>query len=592
MTSYTAPLRDMKFQTDELLEFPAHYQSFAAGAEATPEMVDAILNEAAKFSENVLAPLNRSGDEEGCHWENGQVTTPTGFKEAYEQYTENGWSSLSSDPSWGGQGLPVSLGHLVSEMQMTANHAWVMYPGLTLGAIHTLSVHGTEELKQRYLPKLVSGEWSGTMCLTESHSGSDLGLLRTKATANADGSYSITGGKIFISSGQHDLTSNIVHLVLARLPDAPPGIKGISLFVCPRQLVDANGELIGDNNVNCASIEHKMGIHGNSTCVMNFDGAKAWLIGTEHKGMSCMFTFINESRLGVAQQGLAHIEGAYQTSLAYAKDRVQFRSATQQTGKDADPIIVHPDIRRLLLTQKAFAEGGRALNYFLAKQADVSHCGASDEEKNQAEALLALLTPIAKGFLSEVSIECTNHGVQILGGHGFIREWGQEQHCRDTRITAIYEGTTGIQGLDLLGRKVLATKGKALAPFFIMIEKFCAENPDNPLAAQVKLKRDEWEAITRSIGMQAMTNPDEVNAAAVDYLMFAGYVTLAYFWARSAVVAQQKIAAGSSEEAFYKTKISTANFYFQRILPRTLTHVEAIKSGAQNLMEIEVDAFV
>jgi len=592
MTQYSAPLREMKFQTDELLNFPAHYETFPAGQEATPEMVDAILSEAAKFSENVLAPLNRTGDEEGCHWKDGQVTTPAGFKEAYQQFTENGWSSLSSDPTWGGQGLPVSLGHLVTEMQMTANHAWVMYPGLTLGAIHTLSVHGTDELKQRYLPKLVSGEWSGTMCLTESHSGSDLGLLRTKATANADGSYDITGGKIFISSGQHDLTSNIVHLVLARLPDAPPGVKGISLFACPRQLIDGDGNIVGDNNVNCASIEHKMGIHGNSTCVMNFDGAKAWLIGTEHKGMSCMFTFINESRLGVAQQGLAHIEGSYQKALAYAKDRVQFRSVTKKTGNDADPIIVHPDVRRMLLTQKSLSEGGRALNYFLAQQADVSHFAATEEERNLAGALLALLTPIAKGFLSEASLECTNHGVQIFGGHGFIREWGQEQHCRDTRITAIYEGTTGIQGLDLLGRKVLATRGKALEPFFAMIEKFCAENKKNDMAKQVKAKRDEWEKLTRGIGMKAMTNPDEVNAAAVDYLMFGGYVTLAYFWARSAVVAQQKLDEGTNEEAFYKAKISTANFYFQRMLPRTLVHAETIKSGAKNLMEIDAEAFL
>ena len=599
MPEYKAPLRDMKFVADELLDFPAHYANLPVYADvATPDMVDAIVTEGAKFCENVLAPLNRGGDIEGCtRNEDASVTTPTGFKEAYRQYVDNGWASLSSDVEYGGQGLPESLGTIVSEMVGTANWSWGMYPGLSHGAKNTLEAWGTEDQKQTYLTQLISGEWTGTMCLTEPACGSDLGILKTKAEPNADGSYAITGTKIFISAGEHDMAENIVHIVLARLPGAPEGTKGISLFIVPKFVVNEDGTPGDRNAVECGSLEHKMGIHGNATCVMNFDGAKGWLIGPENKGLNCMFTFMNTARIGTALQGVAAAEGSFQGALAYAKDRLAMRSLTgpKAPEKVADPIIVHPDVRKMLLTQKAFAEGGRALVYLTAMNADIVHNGKTEEERKAADEMLGFLTPIAKAFLTETGFEAANHGVQVFGGHGFIAEWGMEQIVRDARISMLYEGTTGIQALDLLGRKVLMTQGASLKQFTKLVHAFCKENAENdemkefiePLA---KLNK-EWGDLTMKIGMSSMQNRDEVGSASVDYLMYSGYVTLAYLWAKMAKVAQTKLAEGTTEEDFYGAKVKTARFYFQRILPRTASHAVTMLAGADSLMDLEEDHF-
>lgn len=594
MPEYKAPLREIKFVMDEVLDMPGAYANLPAFAEiATPDMIDAILGEGAKFCENVIAPLNRVGDIEGCtRHDDGSVTTPTGFKEAYKQFVEGGWPSLAHDEEVGGQGLPESLGTVMSEMVGTANWSWGMYPGLSHGAMNTISSWGTQEQKDTYLTNLVSGEWTGTMCLTEPHCGSDLGILKTKAEPNADGSYAISGTKIFISAGEHDMADNIVHIVLARLPGAPEGTKGISLFIVPKFL--PTGER---NDLICGSIEHKMGIHGNSTCVMNFDGAKGWLIGPENKGLNCMFTFMNTARIGTALQGVTACEGSFQGALAYAKDRIAMRSLTgpKAPEKAADPIIVHPDVRKMLLTQKAFAEGGRALVYMMALQNDIAHKGNSEEEKKAADELLGFLTPIGKAFLTEVGVESTNHGVQVFGGHGFIAEWGMEQLVRDAKISTIYEGTTGIQALDLLGRKVLMTQGQALKNFTKIVHTFCKEQEGNEEMAQfvaplTELNK-EWGDLTMKIGMSAMKNRDEVGSASVDYLMYSGYVTLAYLWATMAKAAQDALAAGTTEEDFYKAKLTTARFYFSRILPRTKGHAATMTAGADTLMDLDEEHF-
>lgn len=599
MPDYKAPLREIKFVMDEVLDMPGHYASIPAYAEvATPDMVDAIINEGAKFCENVLAPLNRVGDTEGCtRHEDGSVTTPTGFKEAYQQFVEGGWPSLAHEEEHGGQGLPESLGIVMSEMVGTANWSWGMYPGLSHGAMNTIDLHGTPEQKHMYLTKLVSGEWTGTMCLTESHCGSDLGILKTKAEPNADGSYAITGSKIFISAGEHDMSGNIVHIVLARLPGAPEGTKGISLFIVPKFLVNEDGSVGERNSLICGSIEHKMGIHGNATCVMNFDGAKGWLIGPENKGLNCMFTFMNTARIGTALQGSTAAEASFQGALAYAKDRLAMRSLTgpKAPEKAADPIIVHPDVRRMLLTQKAFAEGGRALVYLTAQQNDIVKKGEDEEARKAADELLGFLTPIAKAFLTESGLEAANLGMQVFGGHGFIAEWGMEQIVRDTRISTIYEGTTGIQALDLLGRKVLMTQGQSLKNFTKMVHKFCqAEEGNEALAGMVKQLADinkEWGDLTMKVGMTAMKNREEVGAASVDYLMYSGYAVLGYLWARMAKVAQDALDAGTTEEDYYKAKIATAKFYFARILPRTKSHAATMLAGADSLMDLAEEHF-
>ena len=597
MPEYKAPLRDIKFVMTELLNSEQHYASLPGAEDSTPDMVEAIIQEGAKFCEQVLSPLNQSGDREGCTWSEEGVTTPTGFKEAYQQYVEGGWPSMTSPVDFGGQGLPESIGLVMSEMVGSANWAWGMYPGLSHGAVNTVIAHGSDEQRQAYLPKLVSGEWTGTMCLTEPHCGSDLGILRSKAEPNADGSYSITGTKIFISAGEHDMAENIVHIVLARLPDAPQGTKGISLFIVPKFLTDGNGNVGEKNAVTCGSIEHKMGIHGNSTCVMNFDGAKGWLIGPENKGLNCMFTFMNIARLGTAIQGLGAAELSFQGSLAYARERLAMRSLSGIKNPDgpADPIIVHPDVRRMLLTQKAFAEGARAMIYFAAQQGDLVHKAEDAETRNDADELLSFLTPIAKAFLTEVGYESANLGMQVFGGHGFISEWGMEQIVRDTRISLMYEGTTGIQALDLLGRKVLMSQGESLKRFTKIVHMFCKENADNeqlkPLIEPLQKINKEWGELTMKIGMASMKNRDEVGAASVDYLMYSGYAVLAYLWARMAKVALDKLAEGTSEEAFYTSKVQTAHFYFQRLLPRTRAHAEMMVAGADSMMDMPAEHF-
>ncbi|MCP4598321.1 acyl-CoA dehydrogenase C-terminal domain-containing protein [Neptuniibacter sp.] len=593
MPEYKAPLRDMDFVLNEVLNAEQHYQNLPGCEEATPDMVSAIMEEGAKFAERVLSPLNQIGDQQGCQWNDGAVTTPEGFKEAYQQFVEGGWPSLAHEEEWGGQGLPESMGIIINEMVGTANWSWSMYPGLSHGAMNTLDAHGTHEQKETYLTKLVSGEWTGTMCLTEPHCGTDLGMLRTKADPQEDGSYKISGTKIFISAGEHDMADNIVHIVLARLPDAPEGTKGISLFIVPKHLPESIG---ADNGVSCGSLEHKMGIHGNATCVMNFDDSTGYLIGPPNKGLNCMFTFMNTARLGTALQGLAHAEWGFQNSLVYAKDRLQMRALNgpAKPEKPADPIIVHPEVRKMLLTQKAFAEGGRALIYYCAQLVDKVKL-ADGDEKAQADALLAFLTPIAKAFLTEVGFESANHGLQVFGGHGFIAEWGMEQNVRDSRISMLYEGTTQIQALDLLGRKVLMTQGEALKGFTKIMHKFCQAESDNAdlktfIDPLIELNK-EWGDLTMKVGMKAMQNRDEVGAASVDYLMYSGYAVLGYFWACMAKVAQEKLTAGEGDAAFYQAKLTTAKFYFERILPRTRSLVVTMQSGADNLMTMEEEHF-
>ena len=597
MSDYKAPLRDLQFNLFELFDYEAHYQSLSGYEDVSAELVTTILNEFDKFCSNILSPLNAVGDKEGCTWSDGEVATPSGFKEAYRQYVEAGWPALANEPAYGGQGLPESLSIVLGEMRGTANWSWGMYPGLSHGAVNTIELHGTDSQKQRFLTPLVEGTWTGTMCLTEAHCGTDLGLLRTKAEAAADGSYQITGTKIFISSGEHDLTENIVHIVLARLPDAPIGVKGISLFIIPKFNVNDDGSMGERNTVRCGSIEHKMGIHGNATCVMNFDGARGYLLGEPNQGLQAMFTFMNTARIGTALQGIAHMELGYQKSLAYAKDRLQMRSVTGPKNPDgpADPIIVHPDVRRMLLTQKALSEGGRMMVAYTGKLVDVIECTTDEVEKKSAEDMLSFMTPIAKAFLTETGFESANLALQCFGGHGYIKEWGVEQNVRDARIGMLYEGTTGIQALDFIGRKVLGSGGVLLQNFTREIHHFCNENAEvaelqefiEPLQALNK----KWGELTLHIGTKAMENADEAGAASVDYLMFSGYSCLAYFWAKAAFKAQAALAAESSEGEFYEAKLKTARFYYQRILPRTSTCEAAILSGADNVMSLEVEAF-
>ncbi len=599
MTTYKAPLRDMQFVMRDLLNFEEHYQSLPACDEVNQELIDAILNEASKFSEEVIAPLNAVGDEAGCEMlEDGEVRTPPGFKEAYQQYVDGGWPSLDQPSRYGGQDLPMSVGLPIREMNGTANWSWAMYPGLSHGAMETIDEHGSEEQKAIFMEPLVSGRWTGTMCLTEAHCGTDLGLLKSKAEQAADGSYRITGSKVFISSGEHDLAENIVHIVLARVPDSPPGTKGISLFIVPKFVPNDDGSIGERNNVSCGVLERKMGIHGNSTCLLNFDGATGYLIGEENKGLNYMFTFMNFARLGTGLQGLAHSELAFQNSLAYTKDRLQMRSLSgpKNPGGPADPIIVHPDVRRMLLTQKAFAEGGRALIYFASTQGDILMKSDDPDARELADHVLGFLTPIIKAFLTETGFESANLGMQCFGGHGYINEWGVEQNVRDARIGMLYEGTTGIQALDLLGRKVLGTRGEALAPVTGAILDFCKRARNRKelrpyLRTLIRLTK-QWKSLTRKIGFAAMRNRDAVGAASVDYIMFSGYVLLGVAWAASARAAYRRLEQGTTEEAFYRAKIQTAEFYFAKILPRTATLLETMSAGPDTLMAMEEDQFM
>ncbi|PWB33655.1 acyl-CoA dehydrogenase C-terminal domain-containing protein [Pseudomonas moraviensis] len=596
MPEYKAPLRDMRFLIDHVFDFHTSYASLGAH-DASPDMISAILEEGAKFCENVLAPLNRSGDEEGCHFDNGVVTTPTGFKQAFAQYVEGGWHGLAADPAYGGQGLPSSLGLVISEMVGSSNTSWGMYPGLTHGAMSAIHAHGTAEQKDTYLSKLTAGQWTGTMCLTEAHCGTDLGIIKTRAVPRADGSFAITGSKIFISAGEHDLSDNIIHLVLAKLPDAPAGTKGISLFIVPKFLPDAAGEAGERNGVSCGSIEHKMGIKASATCVLNFDAATGYLIGEPNKGLNCMFTMMNHARLGTGMQGLCLGEASFQGAIKYANDRLQMRALTgaKAPDKPADPIIVHPDVRRMLLTMKAFNEGNRALTYFTAQLLDAAHLSSDVQARQEAEDLLAFLTPICKAFMTDTGLEVTNHGMQVFGGHGFIREWGMEQLVRDCRIAPIYEGTNGIQALDLLGRKVLGSQGKLLRGFTKIVHKFCAANADHAqlgsFVAQLNGLNQQWGDLTMKVGMAAMKNPDEVGAASVDYLMYSGYIILGYLWLRMALVAQAQLDAGEGESDFLKGKLATCEFYFKRLLPRTAAHQSAIEAGSDCLMTLPAESF-
>ena len=596
MADFRAPLRDMRFLLYDVFDFEAHFARLLDRERVTRDVLDPILDEAARFAEAELFPINRTGDEEGCHFESGVVTTPKGFKDAYRTYVANGWTGMTGDPAYGGQGLPHSLSLIVEEPMTTANMAWTMYPYLSHSAMNALERHGTPAQKQRFLTLLLSGACTGTMCLTEPQAGSDVGILRTKAVPNADGTYAITGTKIFISAGEHDFVDNILHLVLARVPNAPAGTRGISLFIVPKFIPRDDGSAGDRNGVQCTGIEEKMGIHANATCVLSFEGATGFLVGAENEGMRCMFTMMNAARLGAGMQGVGVSEAAYQASLAYARERLQMRAATgpQNPGGPADPIIVHPDVRRMLLTQKALNEGGRALAYYTGQQADLAEFGPLDQREH-AESLLSFLTPIVKAFVTETGFESVNHAVQIFGGSGFIRETGIEQYVRDSRITMIYEGTTQIQALDLLGRKVMLTQGKALLSFVDELQrvgKQCTV-PLPDVGAALDRIAGEWATLSLATGVRGASDLNELGAASVDYLMYSGYAALAYCWARMALVAARQLNKGEriGTDPYLTGKIATARFYMTRMLPRAEMHKRAIEAGAGVLMQIDAAAF-
>ena len=596
MQVYDAPLRDMRFVLNELFaddgfgDLPVH-------AEFTPDLTDAILEEAAKFCREVLLPINRSGDEEGCTLENGVVRTPAGFIEAYKGFAEGGWTSLASAPEWGGQGVPEAVGKLVEEMICSANLSFGLYPGLTHGAVTAIEGHASETLKAAYLPKMVSGEWSGTMCLTEPHCGTDLGLLRTRAVPQDDGSYKVSGAKIFISAGEHDLTGNIVHLVLARLPDAPAGIKGISLFLVPKFLPNDDGSLGARNGVTCAAIEHKMGLKASATCQMLFDDATGWLVGEPHKGMAAMFTMMNAERLSVGIQGLGVGEAAYQSAVWYAKDRLQGRalSGAKYPDKAADPIIVHPDVRRMLMTMRAYNEGCRALSAWVSRALDAETHSPDPEVRQRAADFVALMTPVVKALFTDLASDSANLAIQCYGGHGYIRESGVEQYARDARITMIYEGTNGVQALDLVGRKLGANMGRLLRSFFHPVSQFIEENNvDGPMKPMVEGLAKAFGALqlsTATIAQRGLKDPEEAGAASADYLRLLGLVAMGYCFARSTKIAGLKLFFGEEDKAFYDAKIKTATYFFERVLPQATACFLAIKAGKRSMMALADDAF-
>lgn len=592
MADYKAPLRDMRFVLNEVFEVSTLWAQLPALADTVDvETVEAILEEAGKVTSKSIAPLSRSGDEQGCSWNDTVVTTPTGFPQAYQTYADGGWVGVGGNPDFGGMGMPKAVSAQVEEMLNSASLAFGLYPMLTSGACVSINTHATEELKAAYLPSMYSGAWSGSMCLTEAHAGTDLGIIRTKAEPQADGAYKISGTKIFITGGEHDLTENIIHLVLAKLPDAPAGPKGISLFLVPKFMVNGDGSLGERNTVTCGSIEHKMGIQASATCVMNFDEAIGYLIGEPNKGLAAMFTMMNYERLGVGIQGLASGERSYQSAIDYARDRLQSRSpgGAQQPEKMADPIIVHPDVRRMLLTMKALNEGGRAFSTYVAMQLDIAKFSEDDTARQRADELVALLTPVAKAFLTDMGLETTIHGQQVFGGHGYIREWGQEQLVRDVRITQIYEGTNGIQALDLVGRKIVGSGGAYYTLFANEIREFIAGSDASlgeftrPLSAAL----DSLDELTNWVLDRSRSNAQEIGAASVEYLHVFGYTAYAYMWAMMAKAAMGK----EANEDFYASKLGTARFYFARLLPRIHSLNASVRAGSESLFLLDASQF-
>jgi len=595
MATYQAPLRDMRFVLHELFDSQELWASLPDLQEQVDfETSDAILDGAAKLAAELIAPINRSGDEEGCHWEASGVTTAKGFKAAYDAYVDGGWTAMSGNPYYGGMGMPKTLSVLCEEMLHSASASFALFPALTAGATLALDAHASDDIKALYLPKLYSGSWSGSMCLTEAHSGTDLGMIRTQAVDNHDGSYTVTGTKIFITGGEHDLTENIIHLVLAKLPDAPAGPSGISLFVVPKFLPNSDGSLGAPNRLSCGSLEHKMGIKASPTCVMNFDGAQGWLVGELNKGLACMFTMMNYERLSIGLQGVGCAEASYQNAAAYACDRMQGRAATGVTAPEhpADPIIVHPDVRRMLLTMRAYTEASRAFSVYTARQLDIAKYTQDLNTKARAEKLVALLTPVCKAFFTDKGFDACVLGQQVLGGHGYIREWGQEQLVRDSRIAQIYEGTNGIQALDLMGRKVVANNGELFEVFVAEIDAFVAENSAGalveftaPLAIEVQQLRDS----TARVIADAQNDANAIGAASVDYLNHFGHVAYAYMWALMVKESMTKLDTAGAD--FYRTKLLLARFYFQRLLPETTSLAAKVATGAATTMEIDADSF-
>jgi acyl-CoA dehydrogenase len=597
MPVYQAPVADTLFVLNDLLGIERH-ANLPGFADASPDIVEAVLGEAGRVAAEVFLPLNQVGDREGCtRHADGSVTTPEGFKAAYATFREGGWGGLSADPEFGGQGLPHTLSAAVNEFMSSANMAFAMYPGLTAGAIAAISIHGTDAQKRQYLPKMIDGIWTGTMNLTESHCGTDLGLLRTKAVPNGDGSYALSGQKIFISAGEHDLSENIIHLVLARIEGSPEGVKGISLFIVPKFSLDADGHPGARNAVTCGSIEEKMGIHGNATCVMNYDGATGYLIGEADKGLRAMFTMMNEARLGVGIQGLAISEIAYQNAVVYAKDRIQGRSLSgaKAPKKKADPIIVHPDIRRILMTIRSVNEAGRALVLWTALKGDLSHRAEDEKERQAADDWMGLLTPVIKGVLTDRGFENAVMAQQVYGGHGYIQEWGMEQFVRDARIAQIYEGANGIQALDLVGRKLALNNGRAIQAFFAEVAAFCEEHRADetmaPITKGIHKGSKDLQQATMWLMQNAMMKPDNAGAASTDYMHLFGLVALGYMWGRMAKVAQDKLARGEGDAAFLENKLITARFFMERLMPETAAHLTRISSGADAMMALDAEAF-
>ncbi|MEE4209287.1 MAG: acyl-CoA dehydrogenase C-terminal domain-containing protein [Parvularcula sp.] len=595
MPIYDAPIRDMQFLLHDVLKLQ-NYSNLPGFADATPDVIDAFLEEAGKWHRDVLAPLNRTGDLEGCKRnDDASVTTPKGFKEAYQQFTENGFGAIAMDPEYGGQGLPVALAYAINEMTSAANQAFAMYPGLSAGAWRAIHANASEEQKQTYLPKMTTGEWTGTMNLTEPQCGTDLGLIRTKAVPQADGSYKISGQKIWISAGEHDMADNIIHLVLARIEGAPEGIKGISLFIVPKFMVNEDGSLGERNGVSCGGLEEKMGIHGNATCVMNYDEATGFLVGEEHKGMRAMFIMMNEARLGVGMQGYAAAEVAMQNAAAFARDRLQSRSVTgaKAPEKPADPIIVHPDVRRMLMDTRAFVEGARALTYWAALHEDMSHKAPDDADRQRSNDYMALLTPIIKAYMTDKGNKGANDSLQVFGGSGYCEEWGMSQFVRDVRIAMIYEGTNGIQALDLVGRKLMAEGGRYWQTFFKEIDDWCSDNKGQSddldrYIEGVQAAKKELEEATQWLGMNAMKDFNQAGAASHDFLHLFGLVAIGYMWL---MMTKEALDRQSDADPFYKNKLITARYFFERVLIESSMHLAKVKTGTSSMMDLEAEAF-